>query len=136
MIKLNKQTKKLFLCMRKTIELATNHHPSSTVRKHTPTTHFHTLILYHSGKAADISYTYSRISLPHRFSTPISWQKEGMPFASPVIQTGASAVGGRRHNRHATTCNSVYNSTAFLWPIPNPGLRSHPSTRWGQGRHV
>ena len=57
-------------------------------------------------------------------------------MTTPGIRTGASVVRGRRHNHHATTCYRVYDFTVSLLAILNPELRPHPSTRWGQGRHV
>ena len=113
-----------------------NHHPFPTVHQHTPTTPFHTPILPHSEKTADVPYTYPPISLPHRFSTPILWQKEGIQLATLGIRTGASAERGRRDNHHATTCNQFYDFTVFLLLVLNPGLRPYPSSRWGQGTHV
>ena len=108
----------------------------STVRQHTPpTTPFHTLNLPHSEITADVPYTHPRDLPPPSFLNTNFMAKEGIHLIAPRTQTRASTVGGQCHSHHAITDSRVPSSVS-LFPLLSPGLQPHPSTRWGQGRHI
>ena len=118
--------------------LAINHYPSSTVRLHTPATPFsHPWFPSFCKRKLTLPTLSFVVCLPHRFYTPFSLQWMGIiKSASPWKRTKAPAKRVRRHNHHAISYTWVRYFPVCLLPPLSPGLQPHPSTRWGQGRHV
>ena len=83
--------------------LAKNHHPSSTVRQHTPAPPVPQPQFPSFCKSQLTSPTHNLvILLPHCFYTLISWHWGRICLMSPGNRTRASVVGVRRHKHYAT----------------------------------